>query len=145
MSSMKKHRVHHDFRSGKEEIASGDYFQFLNDSGHAFDHYVLSEAQGTRKPGQWRYACVQMSTKWPSPDGVGVRCPCTMAEDQVCLILADSKHVIRSVGAKVPETFGYDAEIFQGMNLINLFSKKDLDVLSYASFRPPPSQLLRRR
>jgi two-component sensor histidine kinase len=136
---------------------SGDYFQFLNDSGHAFDHYVLSEAQKTRKPmsvalsygegqrkylyvlpyerkrGKWRFACVQVSTEAPDPDAVAAPSLCTMAEDRVCLVLADSGNLIRSVGARVPETFGYDAESLLGMSLEDMFSNTDLDVLSACS------------
>ncbi len=152
-----KRRVHHDFRSSREEVSTEDYFQFLNDSGHAFDHYVLSEAQKTRKPmsvalsygegqrkylyvlpyerkrGKWRYACVQVSIEASDPDAAAASCPRTMAEDRVCLILADSSHLIRSVGARIPETFGYDAESLLGMRLADLFSDTDLDVLSACS------------
>lgn len=152
-----KRRVHHDFRSSHDADASGDYFQFLNDAGHAFDHYVLSEAQKTRKAmsvslsygegqrkylyvlpyerkqGKWRFACVQVSTELPDPDAAVTPSLCAMAEDRVCLILADSSYLVRSVGARVPESFGYDSETLLGMSLEDLFSNTDLGVLSACS------------
>ena len=149
-----KHRLRHDFRSGSPDEPAEAYFQFLNDSGHAFDHYVLSEAQKTRKPmtvalsygerqrkylyvlpyerkrGKWHFACVQVTTEIPGPDVVASPHLCSMADDRVCLLFADSKNSILSVGARVPETFGYDAENLLGMSLEDLFSALDLSVLS---------------
>ena len=152
-----KRRVHYDFRSSPLEDSSGDGFQFFNDSGHTFDHYVLSEAQKTRKPltvalsygegrrkylyvlpyerkrGKWRYACVLVGTEPPDPDAVASPFLCSMADDRVCLLLVDSENLIRSVGARVPETFGYDSENLLDMSLEDLFSATDLEVLSACS------------
>lgn len=152
-----KNRVHHHFSSSRPAVPESDLFQFLDGSGQPLDSCVLRESLNThlpasvslshgegqrkylyvlpyeRKWGKWRFACMQVATLPPDPDSAESPCVCALAEERVCLVLVDSRHTIRSVSARVPETFGYAAENLMGMNLADLFTETDVAVLSACS------------
>jgi signal transduction histidine kinase len=149
-----KRKLHHHFRACDTGQSVSDAFHFLNEPEQAFDSYVLTEAIQSRKPtsvtlsygdsqrkylyvlpyerkwGKWRFACIQVTTATPDPDGAETSNICGMAEERVCLVLADAHNTIRSISSRIPDAFGYMAESLVGMNLADLFSVGDVEVLS---------------
>lgn len=152
-----KFRVHHLFRSGRSEESHVGFFELLNNPAHRYDDGVLREAFLTRKPatmtfsygegarkhlyilpyerkwGKWRYACMQIEAELPNPDAVASVNACPMAEERMCLILADSSHTIRSVSSRIPEVFGYSSESLMGMSLSDIFTDSDLGMIESCS------------
>lgn len=148
-----KHKVYHHFRASHSDEVDEDLFQFLEDPSCSAESTVLSDAFRTRAPvsltlsygegqrkyiyvlpferkwGKCRFACVQVTTAPPDPDSAEKPCVCALAEERVCLVLVDSQQAIRSVSSRIPEPFGYASENMVGMNLQDLFTNTDFEVL----------------
>ncbi|MEE9369739.1 MAG: sensor histidine kinase [Pontiella sp.] len=146
-----KKRVLHHFKSNGSEAASGDWFKLLNDPEHAFESFVLREAVATHKSvsvsftygegqskylyilpyernaGNWRFICMQVASARPNPGAPSARC--ALAEDRVCLLLADSQGMVVSVSSKVPQSFGFSSGGLVGMKLSDFFAPADLGMI----------------
>lgn len=152
-----KQRLLHHFSSRNDTARGMEFFRILNDPEHAFENNVLREAVETRhstsvslvygdgfrkylhvlpyerKPGKWRYACLQIGAGNMGPHDTDRAGACVLAEDRICLLLVDSGTAIRSVSSKIPKAFGYSSQNLIGMNLNDLFSHVDLEVMDSCS------------
>lgn len=152
-----KGRIHHDFRANEATNAEVGGFRFIEDPSHIANNGLLQDAFRSREPssmvfsygggqrkylyvlpyerkwGKWRFACLQVVTTRPDPDAVAPPNSCALAEDRVCLILVDAQQTIRSASARVPESFGYESQNLLGLNIRDLFSGSDSEVLAGCS------------
>lgn len=152
-----KHRLHHLFRSADDRLPGTANFRFLNDPEKAFDNDVVREAVATRKPasvslayggnfqkclyvlpyerkrGKWRFACLQLCKESAGQNEADASRMCPLSENRFFLLLADDHHHIRSVSSRIPEDFGYSPENLTGMNLSDMFSPVDLEVIGSCS------------
>ena len=148
-----KFKFHHHFRACRPDEMDDDRFQFMETPARIAENPILHDAVRTRsalsvalsygegrrkyiyvlpyerKKGKWRFACVQVTTPPPNPDAAEQPCVCALAEERMCLMLVDSNQAIRSVGSRVPESFGHAPEDLVGMNLQELFNDSDFEVL----------------
>ena len=151
-----KGRSRHDFVS-RADPAEKDSFQYLNDPDRAFYSHLLTEALATRestsvsfaygkgrhkylyvlpyerKWGKWRFACLQVTTARPDPDGAATQRVSALFEDRVCLLLVDARNFVRVASSKVPPPFGHAPEDLMGKNLSDLFSPADLAMINSCS------------
>ncbi len=151
-----KRRLLHHFSSLDEYAGGTQLFRFLNDPEHAFEHSVVREAVETgrpsfvslvygdgfrkclhvlpyeRKKDKWRYACLQVGSSGPELDQSGSSV-CALSPDRFCLLLADSSNTIHSTSSRIPKAFGYSSQNLIGLNLTDLFSGIDLEVIGSCS------------
>ena len=151
-----KGRSRHNFVSRGDQDED-DSFQYLNDPDRAFYSHLISEALATRastavsfsygkgrnkylyvlpyerKWGKWRFACLQVTTARPDPDGGASQYVSALFENRVCLLLVDARDFVLAAGAKVPAPFGHAAEGLMGKNLSELFSPADLSMINSCS------------
>ncbi len=149
-----KHRLLHRFSSNADEYYPTDQFQFLNDSEHAFDYCILREATDTGKPvslsmgygegirkclyvlpyeckkQKMRFACLQVSRTGDSAEGCGAANGCILSPDRFFLLLAGPDGSVRSTSSSIPKAFGYAQNNLIGMNLNDLFSSIDLEIIT---------------
>lgn len=151
-----KRRLLHHFDSNNDSESGTQFFRFLNNPDRSFEHSVLSEAVDTHRPasltlvyadgyrkclhvlpyekkkGKWRYVCLQIGHRENDSlnEAAGM---CVMAPDRFCLLLVDSTNSVLSTGSIVPKAFGYTSTNLIGMNLSDLFSGIDLEVISSCS------------
>lgn len=150
-----KHRLHHLFRSEENDRPGSRYFRFLNEPDQSFDHGVVRDAVASRKPvsfslaygdnlrkylyvlpyerkrGKWRFACLQLCREFAGQHEARRLCP--LSENRFFLILGDASHQIRSASSRIPEGFGYSPGNLIGMNLSDVFSPIDLEVIGSCS------------
>ena len=152
-----KKRLHHLFRSEDNARPGSGYFRFLNEPDQSFDHGVVREAVATRKPaslslaygdhcrkylyvlpyerkrGKWRFACLQVFRESAGQIIAADRPLCPLSENRFFLLLGDANHQIRSASSRIPEGFGYSPDNLIGMNLSDVFSPIDLEVIGSCS------------
>ncbi|MCF7817072.1 MAG: sensor histidine kinase [Kiritimatiellales bacterium] len=152
-----KHKIHHNFRASQSPELDDGAFRFMEDpsciaeNSFLTDAFRLRESSSVvlscgggqrkylyvlpyeRKWGKWCFACVQVTTVPPNPDDVALSGGCALAEERVCLVLVDSRDTIRAASPRVPEAFGYESKNLIGLNLGDLFSGSDAEVLSGCS------------
>ena len=148
-----KQRLHHRYRSVEHDQPDSGYFHFLNEPDKTFDNSVLREAVATRKPasvvlaygdnfrknlyvlpyerkrGKWRFACYQLCREFAEQNEDEDTRLCLLSENRFFLLLCDAGRQIRSASPGIPEGFGYSPDNLIGMNLIDLFSPVDLEVI----------------
>ncbi len=152
-----KHRLLHHFSSGDDFAERTEYFRFLNVPERAFENCVVREAVETgrpacvsvdygdgmkkclhvlpyeRKHGKHRYACFQIGSGNTGQDKAESGKGCTLIQDRFCLLLVDPSNTIHSASSNVPKSFGYSSPNLTGMNLSDLFSLVDLEVIRSCS------------
>ncbi len=149
-----KKKVRYRFHAGLPDPSDGaDAFQFLEGSPRVVDNPLLTQAFKTRisvslalsfgegrkkkiyilpyerKQGKWCFACLQVTLEPSDQRGARRSRSCGLAEDRTCFVLVDSSQVIRSVGSRVPEAFGYAPESLADMHLKDLFTAADFEML----------------
>jgi PAS domain S-box-containing protein len=148
-----KRRLHHQFRSIDNDRPGSGYFRFLNEPDKLLDNYVVREAVATRKPaavalaygdnfrkylyvlpyerrrGKWRFACLELCREFAEPSEDEASQLCSLSENRFFLLLADAEQQIRSASPRIPEGFGYKPDNLIGMNLSDVFSAVDLEVI----------------
>jgi two-component system CheB/CheR fusion protein len=148
-----KYKIHHHFQACRPDLPAPEHFPMIEEPASLRQGSILSDALKTRTPvslalsfgegqrkyiyvlpyerkrGKWRFACLQVTTAPPDPDTAEEPVVCALAEERVCLLLVDPQGAIRSASSRVPENFGYAPETLSGMQLQDLFSKSDAEVL----------------
>lgn len=147
-----RQKIRYRFQAASPDTVEEGAFQLLASSTRVVDYPLLTEAFKTRtavslalsykdrrtflyvlpyerKPGKWRFACMQVTTAPPDPDAVEDPGICALAQERVCLILVDSSQSICSVSSHIPEAFGYAAENLLEKHLRDLFNVSDFESL----------------
>ncbi len=147
-----KYRLQHHFTSGHAQEPGP--FSLLAQPERTFDHQILRAAVASRgpvsmvvshgedrrlglhilpferKPGKWFFACFQVGgTAGVQEEEIRLSVESLMP-GRLCLLLVDGQHRIRSVGACIPEAFGYERKSLLGMSLGDLFPGINLGTLS---------------
>jgi signal transduction histidine kinase len=152
-----KHRLLHHFNSHDDAAGMTQFFQFLNDPARSFEHSVLREATETDLPaslslvygdgyrkclhvipyqakkGKTRYACLQIGRSSEASDRPDSSETCALAPDRFCLLLVDSDMSVQSTSSSIPKAFGYTSRNLLGMNMTDLFSGLDLEIMGSCS------------
>lgn len=152
-----KRRLLHHFSSTNDEASGTGAFRFLNDPGHSFEHSVLREAADSGRPasmslvygegcrkclhvlpyqkkkGKWRYACLQIGRGATDAGDARTDRICALDPERFCILLADADNSIQATSSNIPKAFGYTSQNLIGMNLADLFSKLDLEIIGSCS------------
>jgi len=149
-----RQRLLHHFSSDQDSATGMQFFRFLNNPGRAFEHSVLREASETgrpaslslnygdgfrkclhvlpysRKRGKQNYACLQIGSGKPEPDGAHV---CALSPERFCLLLVDASNAIRTTSSMIPKAFGYSSQNLMDLKLGDLFSGVDHEIITSCS------------
>jgi signal transduction histidine kinase len=153
-----KHRVHHLLRFEDNDRPDSEYFRFLNEPEKSVGNGIVGQAIATRKPatlslaygdnmqkslhilpyerkrGKWRFACLQLcGERAEKEESNKAHHTCLLSEDRFFLVLCDAGRQIRSASGRIPEGFGYSPDNLTGMNLSDLFSPVDLNIIESCS------------